>query len=66
MALNQDRSPRFGQAAIMLLNGVGHLAGSVYLRRWAPGATTAPLLIGTSIWLFVECRKSGSLRESPG
>jgi hypothetical protein len=39
-------------AAFMLLNGLGHLAGSVYLRRWAPGATTAPLLIATSIWLW--------------
>jgi uncharacterized protein with HXXEE motif len=39
-------------AAIMLLNGCGHLAGSVYLGRWAPGATTAPLLIAASINLF--------------
>jgi hypothetical protein len=39
-------------AAIMLLNGLGHLAGSVYLGRWAPGATTAPLLLVASIWLF--------------
>jgi uncharacterized protein with HXXEE motif len=39
-------------AAIMLLNGAGHLIGSVYLRRWAPGATTAPLLIATSVWLL--------------
>jgi hypothetical protein len=43
-------------AAIMLLNGIGHLAGSVYLGRWAPGATTAPLLIATSVWLFVASR----------
>jgi uncharacterized protein with HXXEE motif len=39
-------------AAIMLLNGVGHLAGSVYLQRWAPGATTAPALMAASLWLF--------------
>jgi Protein of unknown function with HXXEE motif len=39
-------------AAIMLLNGIGHLAGSLYLGRWAPGATTAPFLIAASLWLL--------------
>jgi hypothetical protein len=37
--------------AIMLLNGVGHLAGSAYFGRWLPGATTAPLLVAASVWL---------------
>jgi hypothetical protein len=32
-------------AVIMLLNGFGHLAGSVYFWRWLPGTTTAPLLV---------------------
>jgi hypothetical protein len=36
---------------IMFFNGVGHLAGSVYFDRWLPGATSAPLLLVTSIWL---------------
>jgi hypothetical protein len=36
---------------IMFLNGVGHLAGSVYFGRWLPGATSAPLLLVTSIGL---------------
>jgi hypothetical protein len=44
---------------IMFLNGVGHLAGSIYLSRWAPGATTAPLLLVTSTWLLRE-----AMRES--
>ena len=39
-------------AALMLANGVAHLAGSAYLGYWMPGATTAPLLIAASIWLF--------------
>jgi Protein of unknown function with HXXEE motif len=43
-------------AALMFLNGVGHLAGSLYLARWAPGATTAPLLLAASSWLFVAAR----------
>jgi hypothetical protein len=38
-------------SAIMFLNGVGHLAGSVYFGRWLPGATTAPLLLAASVLL---------------
>jgi hypothetical protein len=38
--------------SIMLLNGVGHLAGSVYFERWLPGATSAPLLIASSVFLM--------------
>lgn len=30
---------------IMIGNGIAHLAGSVYFRRWLPGATSAPLLL---------------------
>jgi hypothetical protein len=45
-------------ATIMLLNGIAHLTASVYLGRWAPGATTAPLMIATSIWLFNTAREA--------
>ena len=45
-------------AAGMHLNGIAHLAASVYLDRWAPGATTAPLLIIVSVWLAVAARRS--------
>jgi hypothetical protein len=44
-------------ATIMLLNGIAHLAGSVYFDRWLPGATTAPLMIAGSIWLFRATRR---------
>jgi hypothetical protein len=37
---------------VMLLNGVGHLVGSLYFQRWLPGATTAPLLLATSALLM--------------
>jgi uncharacterized protein with HXXEE motif len=47
------RIAAYPYAALMALNGVGHLVGSVYLHRWAPGTTTAPLLIATSVWLAV-------------
>jgi len=38
-------------SAIMFLNGLGHLSGSFYFRRWLPGATTAPLLLFASVLL---------------
>lgn len=37
-----------------LLNGLGHLAGSLLLGRWLPGATTAPALIVCGAWLVGE------------
>ena len=37
---------------LMFMNGIGHLAGSVYFGRWLPGATTAPLLLAGSAWLL--------------
>lgn len=38
-------------AAIMFLNGLGHLGGSLYFARWLPGTTSAPLLLVGSVWL---------------
>ncbi len=38
-------------SAIMFLNGLGHLALSVYFQRWLPGATSAPLLLAASLLL---------------
>jgi protein-S-isoprenylcysteine O-methyltransferase Ste14 len=38
-------------SVIMFMNGVGHLAGSILLARWLPGATSAPLLLFTSVVL---------------
>ena len=39
-------------SVVMLLNGIGHLAGSVYFARWLPGATSAPLLLVGSVLLM--------------
>ena len=43
-------------AVLMFFNGLGHLVGSLFLARWAPGATTAPLLLVASCWLFAAAR----------
>ena len=49
-------------AVIMFMNGVGHLAGSVYFDRWLPGATTAPLLLITSVALARAVWRRSGLR----
>jgi uncharacterized membrane protein len=50
-------------ASLMFLNGLGHLVGSVYFGRWLPGATSAPLLLATSVWLarasWTRTRRTG-------
>jgi hypothetical protein len=56
-------------SGIMFLNGVGHLGGSIYLRRWLPGATSAPLLIVASVLLAKRTwdrRLSTALRAARG
>jgi hypothetical protein len=52
------RIAAYPYAALMLLNGLGHLIGSMYLQRRAPGATTAPLLIVASLWVFATARRA--------
>jgi hypothetical protein len=59
------RVAAYPYAAIMFLNGVGHLGGSMYLGRWAPGATTAPLLIAASIWLMASARVAHPRTRGP-
>ncbi len=44
-------------AVIMLFNGLGHLAGSVYFGYRVPGTTTAPLLLVASVWLLITAAR---------
>jgi len=44
-------------AALMLLNGLGHVAGSFYLGRLAPGVYSTPLLLAGSIYLLWSVRR---------
>jgi hypothetical protein len=43
--------------ALMFLNGLAHLGGSVYFVRWLPGATSAPLLLVASVMLVRATRR---------
>jgi hypothetical protein len=59
LAFRGSRSLRlfaYFYAVMMIFNGFGHLAGSLYFHRWMPGATTAPLLLVTSVWLLLQIR----------
>ena len=40
-------------AGFMLLNGLLHIAVSLYMREWLPGVYSSPLLIAASITLIV-------------
>jgi hypothetical protein len=40
----------------MLVNGLAHLAGTVYLRRGVPGVYSSPLLLGAAIYLLSRAR----------
>src|SRR5262249_55222041 len=44
-------------AILMLLNGLGHVAGSFYFGRPMPGVYSAPLLLGGSIYLLWSVRQ---------
>ena len=44
-------------AGLMLLNGLGHIAGSFYLGRPMPGVYSAPLLLAASIYLLWSVRR---------
>jgi hypothetical protein len=51
-------------AALMFLNGIGHLGGSLFLKRWLPGTTSAPLLVAASFWLGLQTWKRGQVASS--
>lgn len=47
-------------AFFMLLNGLGHIAGSFYLGRWMPGVYSSPVLLAASIYLWACARRRHS------
>jgi hypothetical protein len=46
----------YGFGMVMLANGLGHIGGSIYMRRWMPGAYTSPLLLAGSCFLLASAR----------
>lgn len=46
-------------AVIMFGNGIGHIAGSLYGRRWMPGVYSSPVLLLASVFLFLSARAMG-------
>ena len=43
-------------AAFMMVNGLQHIAASIYMRRLMPGTYSAPLLLICATYLFVHVR----------
>ena len=46
-------------AVVEILNGTGHLAGTVVFSGYVPGALTAPLLLWTGFLLLTELARGG-------
>lgn len=46
-------------SALMVLNGLGHAASSLYLGRPAPGVYSSPLLVAVAVWLGHRARAAG-------
>jgi hypothetical protein len=51
-------------AGFMLLNGLLHIAGSIYLGYPMPGVYTSPLLIAASVLLITSTRAYSSNKEA--
>jgi len=45
-------------AVLMLFNGLGHIAGSVYFSRLMPGVYSAPLLLAASVYLLFSVKSA--------
>jgi Protein of unknown function with HXXEE motif len=43
-------------AAFMIINGLQHIAASIYMRRFMPGTYSAPLLLVCATYLFLHIR----------
>jgi hypothetical protein len=51
-------------AGFMLLNGLLHIAGSIYLGTFMPGVYSSPLLIAASVFLITSTRAYSSNKEA--
>jgi hypothetical protein len=41
-------------SVMMIGNGLGHVGGSLYLRRFMPGVYSSPVLIAASVFLLIQ------------
>jgi hypothetical protein len=51
-------------AGFMLLNGLLHIAGSIYLGTLMPGVYSSPLLIAASVFLITTTRSYSANKEA--
>lgn len=50
----------YAYGTVMLLNGLGHIAGSIVMADFMPGVYSSPLLLAASVWLLCSARGSRS------
>jgi Protein of unknown function with HXXEE motif len=50
-------------AAVMLLNGLLHIAGSIYTGKFMPGVYSSPLLLAASVFLIASTLAYSRSRE---
>lgn len=48
------RALSYAYGVIMMLNGLGHLVGSLLLGRWLPGVVSSPFLLAAALVLLVS------------
>ena len=44
-----------------ILNGCGHIGASIYVGRWMPGTTTAPIILACGVWLLYAAFRPWSI-----
>jgi hypothetical protein len=50
----------YALGSVMIVNAIGHVAGSVVSRRPMPGVYSSPLLLGGAIFLIISARNHQS------
>jgi hypothetical protein len=48
----------FVLGGLMILNGMQHIGGSIYMGALMPGVLSSPLLLAASIWLIVTAQRT--------
>jgi hypothetical protein len=49
---------------LMILNGLGHIAGSFYLGRFMPGVYSSPVLLAAAVYLLISTSRQKRISSS--
>jgi Protein of unknown function with HXXEE motif len=51
-------------AVLMFANGLGHVVGSLYFKRFLPGVYSSPILLAASVFLFSSALSQSYVKQS--